>query len=216
MTRAWALSAAAVVAVLGGALIMLVALVELPGPWLRGYVSEAGTAGAPFAVAYRCGLVVLAGGVGLLGLAFGRVLRPAALLLAAAAVLAGTSGVVPCTESCPLPPFEPTTPVDVVHAAAGIAGMAVLAGAMLAVAAARLRPAVRRLAIGALALTVPLGGWLGLIMLFVGRGQLGATLERILLVVAISWVIGTAGLLSRPGGRSPATTPARPRSNVRA
>jgi hypothetical protein len=115
-----------------------------------------------------------------------------------------------------LPPFEPTTPVDVVHAAASIAGMAVLAGAMLAVAAARLRSAVRRLAIGALALTVPLGGWLGLIMLFLGRGQLGATLERILLVVGVSWVIGTAGLLTRPGGRSPAATPARPRSNVRA
>jgi len=214
--RSRALAAAAGMSVLGGALIMLVALVELPGPWLRGYVSEAGTSGAPFAVAYRCGLVVLACGVGLLGLALGRALRPAALLLAATAVLAGTSGVVPCTANCPLPPFEPTTPTDVVHAAASIAGMAVLAGAMLAVAVSRLRPAVRRLAIGAAALTVPLGGWLGLIMLFVGRGQLGATLERILLVVAVSWLIGTAGLLSRPGGRSPAATPARPRSNARA
>jgi hypothetical protein len=181
--------------VLGGALIMLAALVALPGPWLRGYVSEAGTTGQPLAVAYRCGLLLLAFGVGTLGLALGRVRRPAAVLLGLAALLAGTSGVVPCTENCPLPPFEPTTPADVVHTAASIAGMAVLAGAMLAMAVSRLRPAVRRLAIGAVALTVPLGGWLGLIMLFVGRGQLGATLERILLVVGISWLIGTSGLL---------------------
>jgi hypothetical protein len=195
MMRTRALSAAAGVSVLGGALIMLVALVALPGPWLRGYVSEAGAPGQPLAVAYRCGLVVLAFGVGVLGLALGRIRRPAAVLLGLAAVLAGTSGVVPCTEDCPLPPFEPTTPADVLHTAASIAGMAVLAGAMLAVAVSRLRLAVRRLAIVAAALTVPLGGWLGLIMLFVGRGQLGATLERILLVVAVSWLIGTAGLL---------------------
>jgi hypothetical protein len=216
MTRARALSAVAGAAVLGGALIMLVALIEIPGPWLRGYVSEAGTAGQPLAVAYRCGLLLLAFGVGALGLALGRILRPAAVLLGLAAVLAGTSGAVPCTANCPLPPFEPTTPADVVHTAASIAGIAVLTGAMLVVAVSRLRAAVRRLALCALALTVPLGGTLGLIMLFVGRGQLGATLERVLLVVAVSWLIGTAGLISRPGGRSPAATPARPRSTARA
>jgi hypothetical protein len=196
MTRVRALAAIAAAAVLGGALIMLVALVEVPGPWLRGYVSEAGVTGQPLALAYRCGLVVLAVGVGTLGLALGRILRPAALLLAVAAVLAGTSGVVPCTEACPLPPFEPTTTADVVHTAASIAGMAVLAGAMLLVAMSRLGVAVRRVAIAAAALTVPLAGWLGLIMLFVGRGQLGATLERLLLVVAVSWLVGTSVVVS--------------------
>jgi uncharacterized protein DUF998 len=198
MVRVRGLAAIGGLAVLGGALIMLVALVAVPGPWLRGYVSEAGTSGQPLALAYRCGLVVLAFGVGTLGVALGRILRPAALMLVVAAVLAGTSGVVPCSERCPLPPFEPTTTADVVHTAASIAGMAVLAGAMLLVAISRLRPAVRRVAIAAAALTVPLAGWLGLIMLFVGRGQLGASLERILLVVAVSWLIGTSVVVSWP------------------
>jgi hypothetical protein len=198
MTHRRALAGIAGAAVLGGALIMLVALVAVPGPWLRGYVSEAGVAGQPLALAYRCGLVVLAFGVGTLGLALGRIVPPAAPLLGVAAVLAGTSGVVPCTATCPLPPFEPTTTADVVHTAAGIAGMAVLAGAMLLVAVSRLRRAARRMAIAAAALTVPLAGWLGLIMLFVGRGQLGATLERLLLVVAVSWLVGTSVVLSWP------------------
>jgi hypothetical protein len=177
---------------------MLVALIEVPGPWLRGYVSEAGTTGQPLAIAYRCGLVLLAFGVGTLGLALRRLLPPAAFLLTTAAVLAGTSGVVPCTENCPLPPFEPTTTADVVHTLASIAGMAVLAGAMLLVVISRLRPAVRRVAMVAAALTVPLAGWLGLTMLLVGRGELGATLERILLVVAVCWLIGTSVVLSWP------------------
>jgi hypothetical protein len=185
-------AAAAGLAVLVGALIMLVALVAVPGPWLRGYVSEAGTAGQPYAVAYRAGLILLAGGVLLLGSALRPATRLAAGLLGGAGVLAGLSGAVPCSDRCPLPPFEPTTVADVVHTAAGIAGMAVLAGAMLAVAVSPLRAAARRLAGYAAAVTVPIAGALGLIMLFVGRGQLGASLERLLLVVAVSWLVGTA------------------------
>src|SRR4051812_9750817 len=109
-------------AVLLGALIMLVALIALPGSWLPGYVSEAGIAGQPLALAYRGGLVLLALGVALLALAFRR-LAILSMLLAIAATLAATSGVVPCTATCPLPPFEPTTTQDVVHTAASIAGI---------------------------------------------------------------------------------------------
>ena len=225
-----------------GAVIMLVSLVAAPGSWLQGYVSEAGTAGQPFAVSYRWGLVLLALGVALLGLAF-RLLPPSAsargapagrrlpglgsvpsasgrlvgLLLGVAAVLAGTSGVVPCSNQCPLPPFEPTTGADVVHTAASIVGMVVLAGAMLAAALSGLDPAVRRLAAVAVLLTVPLGGALGLTMLLVGRGTLGAVLERLLLIVAISWLIGTSvttsGSTARRSTASPTRTgrPGRPR-----
>jgi hypothetical protein len=132
--------------------------------------------------------------------------RLAAVLLAASAVLAGTSGAVPCSNQCPLPPFEPTTAADVIHTAASIAGMALLAAAMAAVAlAGGLRPALRRLAVVALTATVPLGGALGLIMLFVGRGPTGAILERILLVVAVSWLVGTSGLAAFPVARETAT-----------
>jgi len=192
MTRDRLYAAGAGLAVLVGASTMLVAVVVRPGSWLAGYVSEAGTSGQPFALAYRCGLVLLAVGVGLLALALRR-LAPLAMLLALAAVLAGTSGVVPCTTGCPLPPHEPTTPADVVHTAASIAGLVTLAAAMLvAMLAKDLRPATRRLAACALTLTVPLGGSLGMTMLLAGRGALGASLERLLLVVAVSWLIGTS------------------------
>ena len=70
VTRTRLLAAGAGFAVLAGAIVMLVALVAAPGPWLRGYVSEAGTAGQPFAGAYRWGLLVLALGVALLSAAF--------------------------------------------------------------------------------------------------------------------------------------------------
>jgi hypothetical protein len=197
MRRRW-LSAAAASTVLGGAAIMLVALVAAPGPWLSGYVSEAGVAGQPLAYAYRCGLIVLALGVALLGRAFDG--WPAALLTVAA-VLAGASAAMPCSARCPLPPYEPTTPGDVVHASASILGMIVLAGAMSAVAVSALRPAVRRLALAGAALLVPLGAVLGLLMLLVGRSRTGADLERVMLVVAVSWLAGTALLLA--GGADP-------------
>jgi len=55
---------------------------------------------------------------------------------------------------------------------------------MASVAIARvLRPAIRRLASCGVALTVPLGGFLGLTMLFVGRSESGALVERLLLAV---------------------------------
>lgn len=185
--------AAAGFAVLAGALIMLIALVATPGSWLQGYVSEAGTAEAPWATAYRWGLILLGTGVALLGLALRPFSRILAALLGGAALLAATSGAVPCTNQCPLPPFEPTTWSDVVHTGASIAGMVLLAGAMAVAAfSGSFGPAVRRLAAASAALTVPLGGALGLTMLLAGRGSLGAILERVLLTVAVSWLTGTA------------------------
>jgi hypothetical protein len=201
------LPAVAGLAVLTGAITMLVALIDAPGPWLQGYVSEAGSAGQPLARAYRSGVILLACGALMLALSFlrlgrtaspgraGAMLRAGAALLASAAVLAATSGAVSCSDRCPLPPFEPTTAADVLHAAASIAGMVALAAAMSLIALAPLRLAIRRLAAAAVAVTVPLGACLGLIMLLVGRSAVGAVTERALLVVAVSWLIGTAALL---------------------
>jgi hypothetical protein len=190
MTRSRIFAAIAALAVPVGAAIMLIALVAAPGPWSAGYVSEAGTAGQPFAPAYRTGLMLLALGVACLGVT-GR--RLAGTLLLLAAVLAGVSAAVSCSGGCPLPPFEPTTVADVVHTSAGVVGMAVLAGAMAATWWQETRTAVRRLAAAATTLTVPLGGALGLTMLFAGRTTLGAVLERILLLVAVAWLTGIAG-----------------------
>jgi hypothetical protein len=188
-------AAAAALSVTAGAGVMLFALAAGPGPWGQGYVSEAGAAGRPYALVYRLGLVLLALGVALLG----RALRRAGLLLLVAAVLAGTSSVVPCTDRCPLPPYEPTSLPDVVHTAASILGMAVLAAAMAVTWTAASRPAIRRLAATALTLTVPLSASLGLTMVLAGRGTTGAVLERVLLAVAVSWLVGTALLTTLAG-----------------
>lgn len=203
--RARAGSLLAGLLVLSGAVVMLVALIAVPGSWLAGYVSEAGTAGQPLAHAYRWGLIVLALGVVLLAFALrrlGRValLRGGAVALGVAGVLAGTSGAVSCTTGCPLPPFEPTTVKDVVHTAASIAGMLLLAAAMALILTSALRVAIRRLAAVALAITVPLGACLGLTMLLAGRDPLGAATERAVLFVAVCWLVGTASLLTLRSG----------------
>lgn len=188
-----------------GALVMLASLVGAPGSWLTGYVSEAGTTGQPYAMPYRWGVVVLALGVALLGAAFaeqpaGRSRSPlVAVLLAATALMAATSGVVTCSDGCPLPPFEPTTTADVVHTGAGVAGMALLAVAMLVVALCDPRPLLRRMAVAGAACTVPIGLAMGAGMLLSGRGPLVSVLERLLLTVTVTWLIGTsAATVARP------------------
>ena len=213
MTRTRLLAGTAGCAVLTGAVLMLVALTAAPGSWLQGYVSEAGTAGQPFAVTYRWGLLLLALGVALLAAAFlagsrGRTPPPVpagakpwrspavrsglvvAVLLGPAALMAGISGAVACSDQCPLPPYEPTTVADVVHTGASIVGMMLLALAMIAAWLTDLRPALRRLSAVAAALIVPVGVALGLTMLLAGRSTLGASLERIMLVTSVSWLIG--------------------------
>ncbi|WP_250030998.1 DUF998 domain-containing protein [Paractinoplanes maris] len=188
MTRTAAIAGSA--AVTAGAVVMLVALVAPAGSWWDGYVSEAGTAGQPYAIPYRSGLVLLAAGVALLGWAL-RDLRLVSVCLLVSAVLAATSGLVACSDTCPLPPYEPATAADIIHASASVAGMIVLAGAMAAVFLAHPRPAMTRLAAAGVVLIVPLGAALGLTMLFVGRSDFGATVERLALVVAVSWLVGS-------------------------
>ena len=226
MTRKQRSAAAAALAVTAGAGTMLVALVAAPGAWWQGYVSEAGTSGQPYAPAYRWGLAVLSAGVALLAAAWWpaappgnepqpepvragrfdrhvpRLLRITPGLLAAAAALAATSGVVPCTDRCPLPPYEPTTTGDVVHTAASVLGLLTLAAAMAAAVVTGSRRAERRLAAVAVLPFVALGVALGATMLVVGRVTLGAVLERLVLVIAVSWLVGAALLTAiRPDRR---------------
>jgi hypothetical protein len=232
MTRIRFTAVAAALAVAGGAGTMVFTLVAGPARWWQGYVSEAGTAGQPYAVTYRWGLITLALGVALLSAARsaspGRAGEPAGLrrrlagllagplwsrrllgrlldgtvtvwALAVAAVLAAVSGAVPCSGGCPLPPYEPTTVADVVHAAASVVGMVVLAVAMAAMWFAAPERAVRRLAAAAVVPMVPLGAVLAVIMLVAGRGTAGAVVERLVLVIAVSWLVGAALLTARAG-----------------
>jgi hypothetical protein len=110
-------------------------------------------------------------------------------------VLAATSGLVACSDTCPLPPYEPSTAADIVHASASVVGMIVLAGAMAVVRFADPRPVMKGLAGIALVVIVPLGAALGATMLFVGRSDFGAVVERLVLIVAVSWLVGS-GLVS--------------------
>jgi hypothetical protein len=197
---------------------MLVALIAAPGSWLRGYISEAGSAELPLATPYRLGLVLLAGGAGLLGLALRHRSRLVALLLGGVAAFGATSGAVPCSSGCPLPPYEPATLADVVHAAATVVASLLIAGAMATVALTPALPlSARRLATAAASLIVPLGGALGLIMLLVGRSQVGAALERLVLLVAVGWVVGTSvltALYTAPTPDEPVRRSASPRVRI--
>jgi hypothetical protein len=194
-------AAGAGLAVLGGALAMTVGLVAAPGSWMAGYVSEAGTAGMPAATAYRIGLLVLAVGVVALGAALRPAARLAALLLGIAGLLAGTSGAVPCSARCPLPPYEATTAADLLHSAASILGMAALAGAMLVLAVApATRMALRIWALAGSLATFPLAAVMAFAMALAGRGPLTGAVERVLLAVAVCWLTGAAVVTARPRG----------------
>jgi hypothetical protein len=194
-----AVAGCAGLAVLAGAVTMTIALVAAPGPWTTGYVSEAGTAGTPFAATYRGGLLLLAAGVVALGAALVRAARAAALLLGPAGLLAGVSGAVPCSAGCPLPPYQVGTPANLAHTATSVAGMAALGFAMVALAAAPAAgSALRRTAVVAAAATLPLAAAEALAMLLVGRAPLTGAVERALLVVAVCWLLGTALLRTRP------------------
>ena len=64
-----------------------------------------------------------------------------------------------------------------------------------------LRTAARRLAGVGVVLMVPLGATLGVTMLVVGRSGFGALVERLVLAVAVSWLVGTALLTGSRGVR---------------
>jgi hypothetical protein len=186
-------AAGAAAAVPTGFALMAFALTAGPGLWFPGYVSEAGA--MPSGRAYSAGLLVLAGGVLLLAGAFAPLSRGVAGLLLAAAACAAVTGVVPCSAGCPLPPYGRAGVADVVHAGAGIAGMAACAGAMLLLAA--LPGPLRRVAAHGAALTVPLGVAEGVAMLLVGRGAVAGALERVLLCAVATWLTGVAALRAR-------------------
>ncbi|MFG1778405.1 DUF998 domain-containing protein [Micromonospora sp. NPDC049051] len=191
--------------VVGGAVAVTVAVVAGPGPGLTGYVSEAGVTDSAYAPAYRIGVFALAAGLLLLAAALPPALRAAAGLLAVGSVFALVSGAVTCSAGCPLPPFEQATTADLVHGAASILAVAAVVLAMLAIALTRAaEPVLRRLAVVALAVALPLAGATAVALVTVGRGGLIAVLERLLLLVAVLWGAATATVVAlRRRARAP-------------
>jgi hypothetical protein len=132
-------------------------------------------------------------------------MRIAAGLLVASGLWTLLSGAVTCSTGCPLPPFERATVADLVHGGASIAATAAVVFAMITIVLApTARRPLRRIAVLAATVALPLAGTVGLAMLFAGRGSLVGVLERLLLAVAALWGLATALVLTAP---RPAVTP---------
>jgi Protein of unknown function (DUF998) len=186
-------AAAAAVCTAGGAISVTSAVTGAPGLSLRTYVSEAGVLGYPHATAFRAGILALAAGLALLGVAL--LLRRAPLapaLLFAAAAAAVPAGAVRCTGGCPLPPYEMTTAEDAVHGAASVLAVGAAVGAMLALARSGQDRFLRIAARVAAAPVLPLGVVVGLALLLLGRGVVIGVIERALLAIVGAWLLTTA------------------------
>ncbi|MEU7820331.1 DUF998 domain-containing protein [Catellatospora sp. NPDC049133] len=193
----WAAGLAVAAAVAGIAAVMY-ALGVLPEPWTRGYISEGGVASSPRDGVYRAGILTLAGSLALLGLALRRLVPFVYAMLVTASVFGAGSAAVSCTPGCPLPPYEPSTPADLVHAGASVVAVGLAVLAMAVVALISLRPVLRAVARAFAAVTLPLALLLVVGLLAIGRGPFTSVLERVALAPLVVWVVVTGVLLCRP------------------
>ncbi len=202
------LAALAAVTLVVGAAASARAVVLTQGWLYAGFVSETGQPGAPHRDGYTSGILGLAVALVLLGIAF--LIRggmPAwvgwgiAGLLLLGGVLAGVSSLVSCSAGCPLPPFETPTPGDLVHAVSSVLGMAVCGAAMAVAAISPIPSALRTLGRAWVAVTLPLAIVAGSSLLFVGRGTLTGTTEKVLVLVIVAWVLTVSLVLA--SGRVP-------------
>jgi hypothetical protein len=178
-------------AALTGLLAIIGLAVSVAPSGVDGYVSEAGVPGSGLEQLYRLSVLAVAGSAALLAAALRSPHALAALALTIAAPAIGLSAVVSCTPGCPLPPYEPTTPADLAHAAGSLIGVTFCALAMLALAR-QSTGRLRRLSIAAIALSWPFLIATGAAIVFIGRGPITGTLERIGLTTCLLWIVTTA------------------------
>jgi hypothetical protein len=198
-------------AALVGLLAVIGLMVSVAPSGIDGYVSEAGVAGSPNAQLYRLSVLAIAGSAALLAATLRRPYALAALALAVAAPAIGLSAAVSCTPGCPLPPYEPTTAADLVHAAGSLIGVAFCALAMLALLW-RSHGRLRRLCLLAVATGWPLLIATAISILAIGRSPITGALERAGLTICLLWIVTTATTLTlpTPGSHSgPAPTSVR-------
>jgi hypothetical protein len=165
---------------------------------LSRYVSTNGTAGAPFVTLYRLSVLAAAGAAIALACALRTLAGPAALALGAAAAPVALSAAVTCSAGCPLPPYQQTTPRDLLHAAASAAGVGCCALAMLHLAVRSADAALAIVSRGAVAVVVPALAAIATSMLAGGQGLLSGLLERVVLAACLTWLVAIAVLLTRP------------------
>ncbi len=192
-SRAWA------VAALGATLLATAGLVVATrgGPGIAGYVSESGVEGAPHALLYRLTLFLLAFAAGATAFALRPVAPLAALALGSAVPCLLVSGTAQCSRGCPLPPYERSTPGDLLHAGASVAAVGLCVLGMLAAAIRCADRGVRVVSRVAVVLMVPAGVAMSAALLLSGRGTTGGVLERVLLAGCLGWVAATAAVRIR-------------------
>ncbi|WP_155373713.1 DUF998 domain-containing protein [Catellatospora vulcania] len=215
----WPAASAAVFAIAGAGAVMY-ALGVLPEPWTRGYISEGGVATSPRDGIYRAGILALAGSLALLGTALRRLVPFVCVILVTAGGFGAASAAVSCTPGCPLPPYEPSTPSDLVHAGASVLAVGLAVVAMGVVAFIALQSSLRTAARAFFGVTAPLAVVLVFGLLAIGRGLFTSVLERVALVPVVLWVVATGVLvcrLPRPHGMvasSPEQVAAGPRTTA--
>lgn len=172
-------------------LLGVAGLLVTVAPGGSGYVSEAGVPGTAYSWLYRAAVLAIAATAALLA-----VVLPVLwvrLPLAAAVPAIAVSGTVTCTAGCPLPPYEPTTPADLIHAGGSILGVGLCALAMLA--AARWESGrTRSVSLIAVAVGWPLLAATAIGIAAAGRGAFTGAVERLSLAVCLLWLIAVAVL----------------------
>ncbi|GAA1423605.1 DUF998 domain-containing protein [Catellatospora coxensis] len=204
----WAAGLAVAGAVAGTAAVMY-ALGVLPEPWTRGYISEGGVATSPRDGIYRAGILALAGSLALLGVALRRLVPFVYAIAVAAGAFGAVSSAVSCTPGCPLPPYEPSTAPDLVHAGASVLAVGLAVVAMAVVALISLQPMLRTTARVFLAVTLPPALLLVFGLLAIGRGLFTSVLERVAVAPVVVWVAATGVLLCLPS-RTPGVAGSQP------
>ena len=212
MQDVWVRCAAALASVLAVAagILVVIALAGMRDPWTGGYVSEAGVATYPRVWVYRSGILVVSAALALLGLVWAAAtrrmdinaavlrtgfLRIGALvagLLIAAGLLGVVSASVSCTAGCPLPPYEHTTAMNLVHAGASSLAIGLAVVAMLVIAATSTDGPMRSSARIGFILTGPTLVALAVCLLALGRATPTAILERIVLTEVLAWLAATS------------------------
>jgi hypothetical protein len=196
-------AAVAGLSTLAGVGLIVAAVVATRRLWFGGYVSEAGVAAGPIAQLYQAGMLATAVGLVLLALSVAPTVPAAGWLLVIAGCFAGVSGAVPCSDGCPLPPYEATTLLDLLHAAASVIAVAGCALAMGAVGLADAAdPRWRRVSRLAFWVVGAVIAGAAVAMLTVGRGYVTGLLERVILVGSSLWVLYTCAHIA-VGRRAP-------------
>lgn len=224
-TRPRAAAVAAGVVTLCGVVLVAQAAAD-GGRTITGYLSELGVETQPQAARYRAGMLLLAASVALLGTALWPITRLGAGLLGVAAVNGVVSGLVPCSDGCPLPPYEQFTAADLVHGGTSAAAVGFCALAILAVARAAAGMSLGGVCLVSFGVVAPLVVAVGVSMLTVGRGEVTSVLERLTLSATLAWIILACVLLvlapaavrvtrATSGDRTPAGAAEKPSAEER-